>query len=80
MASDLFYLCHGANAKCGNIARVRAKRASIKVYVQRIRGQIGKALLKAGLKMSPESILLSELTDSNSVVYKVKIIVEFRHT
>jgi hypothetical protein len=79
LASDPFYQRHGANAQSCNRPAVRPRRASIKVYIQRIRVQLGKALSEAGLWVRPERILVSEPTDSNVVVYRLKACVEFRH-
>jgi hypothetical protein len=78
-SSDPFYLRHGANVLSSNRRAVRPKRASIKVYIQRIRVQLGKALSEAGLCVRPERILVSETTDSNVVVYWLKASVDFRH-
>lgn len=79
LASDPFYVRHGANALCVDRAGVRPKRASIKVYIQRIRLQLGMALGEAGLNLNPSQILTREATDSNIILYRLKISVEFRH-
>ena len=79
LSSDPFYLRHGANALGASRAAVRPRRASIKVYMRRIRVQLGKALKEVGLDVRPEGILVSETTDSNVVVYGLKTNVEVRH-
>ena len=79
LASDPFYRRLGANAPSGHPAAVRPRRDSIKVYIRRIRVQLGKTLGEAGLNVKPERILVSETTDSNVVVYRLKASVEFRH-
>lgn len=79
LLSDPFYLRHGANALSGNGAAIRPKRASIRVYIQRIRVQLGEALGEAGMNMKPERILASETTDSNVVVYRLNAKVEIVH-
>jgi hypothetical protein len=60
-------------------AAVRPRRSSIKVYIRRIRVQIGKVLQEAGTIVRPEAILVSDTTDSNVVVYRLDASVEFRH-
>lgn len=79
LSSDPFYVYLGANALSDDGAAARPKRASIRVYIRRIRVQFGKALGEAGLNLKPEKILVSETTDSNVVVYRLKASVEFRH-
>lgn len=79
LASDPFYLRHGANALGGSRPVARPKRASIKVYIQRIRLQIGKAIAAAGIDTKAETILTSETTDSNVVVYGLSVSVAVRH-
>jgi hypothetical protein len=79
LSSDLFYLRHGANARGTNRKVCTPRRASIKVYMERIRVQVGKALQTVASNIEPEGILASETTDSNVVVYSMKARVEFRH-
>jgi hypothetical protein len=79
LLSDPFYLHHGANALSSNRTAIRPRRASIKVYIQRIRVQIGRVLSEVGISIRPETILVSETTDSNVMVYRLTSSVEFRH-
>jgi DNA-binding response OmpR family regulator len=79
LSSDPFYLRHGANAIRSERAAVRPRSASIKVYIQRIRVQLGRALREFGLNLKPDTVLISETTDSNMVMYRLKASVEFRH-
>ncbi|HEY5214950.1 MAG TPA: hypothetical protein VIJ38_18215 [Acidobacteriaceae bacterium] len=79
LASDLFYVHNGANAHGGRRKLIHPDRVSIKVHIQRIREQIAKAAVEAGLALDPSRILISEMTDSNTVVYRLKASVEFRH-
>ena len=79
LSSDPFYLRHGANSVNSTKAAVRPRRSSIKVYIRRIRVQIGKVLQEAGTIVRPEAILVSDTTDSNVVVYRLDASVEFRH-
>lgn len=79
LSTDPFYLRHGANTLGGGRAVVRANRASIKVCIQRIRVQLRKTLMDAGLALESSRILISEATDNNIVAYRLGVIPEFRH-
>jgi len=54
-------------------------RVSIKVHIPRIREQMAKTFIEAGLNLNPHKVLISEATDSNVVVYRLKATVEFLH-
>ena len=79
LASDPFYMRHGANANGGRNKLIQPNRVSIKVHIQRIREQMTKAFHETGLALDPRRILISETTDSNIVVYRLRGSVEFRH-
>jgi hypothetical protein len=80
LATDPFYVRLGANAASAQRPTIRLTHRSIKVYVQRLRQQIGKALKEAGLAMRPEEILVSEDTDLlNVAAYRLTISCEFVH-
>ncbi len=79
LASDSFYVRHGANADGVSRKLVQPSRASIKVHIQRIREQMTKAFSETGLTLDPHRILISETTDSNIIVYRLKASMEFRH-
>ena len=80
LASDAFCVRLGANASPAPRLAVRLTRRSIKVYIQRLRRQLGTALEAAGFAMLPEEILVSERTDlSNVVTYRLAIPCEFIH-
>lgn len=79
LALDPFYRRLGANAPWAQPTTIRPRRDSIRVYIQRIRVQIGKALREAGVNVTPGKVLVSETTDSNVVVYQLKVGVEIRH-
>lgn len=80
LASDPFYMRLGANAASASRLAVRPARKSIKVYIQRLRVQLGKALKEARLAMLPEEVLVSESTDLlNVVAYRIIIPCEFIH-
>lgn len=79
LKADPFYRHLGANA----FARVEEApmftRAALRVYVARLREQIGKALRKGGSMLSPSEALVSESTDSNVVVHRITLPVEIIH-
>ncbi len=80
LASDPFCVRLGANASRAPRPAVRLARKSIKVYIQRLRWQLGKALKSAGLAMLPEDLLVSESTElSNVTTYRFAIPCEFVH-
>jgi len=79
LATDPFYLRLGTNASSARPA-TRLTRKTIKVYIQRLRLQIGKALKKAGLSIPPENILVSDSTDLfNVTAYRLAIPCDFVH-
>jgi hypothetical protein len=80
IASDPFYVRLGTNAASSPRPTIRLTRKTIKMYIRRIRLQIGKALKKAGLGILPENILVSECTDLlNLKAYRLAIPCEFVH-
>ena len=79
MLSDPFYTRHGANRHGGYVNAALPNRSSIKVHIQRIREQMAKTFIEAGLNLDPGKVLIAETTDSNIVVYRLKASVEFIH-
>lgn len=78
--SDPFCMRLGANATSVPRPMLRLTRKTIKMYIRRLRQQIGKALKEAGLAMRPEEILVSEGTDLlNVTAYRLAIPCEFVH-
>ena len=80
LAADAFYLHLGANGLSVEKQKIRLTRRTIKIYIQRLRKQIGKALNKVGLSMRPEDVLVSEETELlNVTAYRLAISCEFVH-
>lgn len=52
---------------------------ALRVYVTRLREQIGKALRKGGSMLSPDEALVSESTDSNIVLHSIALPVKVVH-
>lgn len=79
ISTDAFYTNHGANAKSGKKQTRRFSHVSIKEYVKRLRRVFAVAFLEAGLKLNPNSVLTSEQTEGNSVLYRLRATVEWIH-
>jgi len=54
-------------------------RASLRVYIARLREQIAKALRKGGSMLPPEEALVSEPTDSNQILHRIALPVAVVH-
>ena len=79
MNVDPFCRQHGWNAvRSGELTR-KMSRAAIKVSVMRIRDGLAQALHQAGLAVSPGSILVSESTATNQVLYRLKAAFQWIH-
>lgn len=72
---DEFYAKDGACTQ-----RTRQKhilpRRMVKVYVQRARQALGRAFREAGLKADPYRVLVSELSETNHTLYRLKCMCE----
>jgi hypothetical protein len=80
LAADPFYMHLGANGVSAEKQKIRLTRKTIKIYIQRLRKQIGKVLKKAGLTMQPEEVIVSEETELlNVTAYRLAIPCEFVH-
>jgi hypothetical protein len=79
MLTEPFYTHHGANRHQGYRSVALPNRTSIKVHIQRIREQMAKTFIEAGLNLGPGKVLIAETTDSNIVVYRLKASVEVMH-
>jgi hypothetical protein len=79
MSTDPFYTNYAANRLGHNEAIARPDRNTIRVYIWRIRRQLDKVFQQLGLSLDPETILISEVTDTNVFVYRLKATVEFLH-
>ena len=80
LAADAFYLHLGANGLSVEKQKIRLTRRTIRIYIERLRKQIGKALKSAGLSMRPDDVLVSEETELlNVTAYRLAISCEFVH-
>jgi hypothetical protein len=79
MNTDPFYVHYAAN-RIGhqqNIARPNSR--TVRGYVSRIWKQMHKVFQEVGLKLDPRQILVSEPTDSNVILYRLKATIEIVH-
>lgn len=72
LTSDAFYRRLGANPP-------RFTRASLKIYIARLRMQLDKAMKESGSLLSGKDALVSESTDSNVLVHRLTLPVEIVH-
>lgn len=80
LASDPFCIRLGSSSRSAPRRVVRLTRRSVKVYIQRLRTQLGKALEAAGFAMRAEEVLVSETTElSNVRTYRFAIPCQFIH-
>jgi hypothetical protein len=77
--ADLFYIRHGCNAMPDGGRTRRICRSAIRVYVERFRGALGAASVEVGQTLDPKSVLASEGTDGNEVLYRLKASVQWYH-
>jgi hypothetical protein len=77
--ADLFYNRHADNAGTNSGQMRRICRSAVRVYVERFRGALGAASVEAGRTLDPDSVLVSEATDSNEVLYRIKASVQWYH-
>lgn len=77
--ADAFCLRHGANAKTTRRLTRRFSRSAVKGYVNRIRHAFMVAFLDAGLNLNPLDVLVSEHTEGNEVMYRLRASFEWIH-
>lgn len=77
--SDPFYVGHGKSVHTSSRRTRRICRSVVRVYVQRFRSTLKIASLNTGLVLDPNSVLTSEATEGNEVLYRLKARVDWRH-
>jgi hypothetical protein len=75
--ASLFYRRHGSNS--GVLTMRRISRSSVKEYVKRLRRALAAAFERAGLAIDPMTVLASEKTEGNEVLYRLRAHVEWVH-
>jgi len=71
MRADPFYQKHASAAPCVRQS-LKISRSSIKVYIDRLRKALGQAFRDARIPLDPRAVLVSEVTASNQVAYRLK--------
>ena len=79
MNTDPFYVRYAANWIGIGQCIARPDRRSVRTYIRKIWKQMEGPFQAAGLSIDPRQILLSEMTESNIVVYRLKATVEVVH-
>ena len=79
MISDPFYVSYAANRMGDDQVFAKPDSRTVRVCVSRIRKQMEMIFQQLGLTLDPRQILISEATDSNVTVYRLKATVEFMH-
>lgn len=77
--SDPFYTKHGSTVRASTRQTRMICRSLLKVYVPRFRNALENASIDAGLVLDPDLVLISEPTDGNEVLYRLKARVDWHH-
>lgn len=78
--ANSFYQRHGSNAFSRTQIATKVSLSEVRVYIERIRSALARALLEAGTSIDPRTILFSERTaDSNRLAYRLKGSFEWLH-
>lgn len=77
--ADPFYQKHGQNGNTRKRQTRKICRSMVRVYVERFRKALQTAFADAGRTLDPRSVLISEPTDGNEVLYHLKASIRWRH-
>ena len=77
--SDPFYTKHGSNVRASTRQMSNICRSLLKVYVPRFHDALENASVDAGLMLDLDLVLISEPTDGNELLYRLKARVDWRH-
>jgi hypothetical protein len=77
MRASSFYRNHAMNS--GELSRRKISRPAIKEYVLRIRRALDTVLKQASIPLDTSCILVSEQTEGNEVLYRLRAIFQCRH-
>lgn len=79
MQRSTFYTKHGANARVAVQRSGRLTFRTVKVYIQRLRDAFQIVFGEANLNIDPFLVLVSEATDTNCTLYRLKATAEWVH-
>ena len=77
MRASSFYRNHAINS--GEISRRKISRSAVKEYVLRVRRALDTSFKQASLPLDPGLILVSEQTEGNEVLYRLRATVQWQH-
>jgi len=77
--TDPFYVHYAANTIKGNRCIARPDRRSVRSHLSKIRNRMAVLFAEVGLDVDPCTVLASHTTDSNIMVYRLKVTVSFMH-
>jgi hypothetical protein len=78
MRASSFYRNHAKNS--GQMSLRKISRSAIKEYVLRTRRAIEAAIGQTSISLAPSKILVSERTDGNEVLYRLRATIQYRHS
>jgi hypothetical protein len=79
LSVDPFCQEHGAYANAQETLSKDVSRTALKQQIMRLRAALRSAFRQAGLGIDPDRVLISEATEGNEVLYRLKIAVEWLH-
>ena len=79
MNTGPFYVHYAANKIRRHQVIARPDRNTVRVYIGRIRKQMENVFREVGLNLDLRQVLVSEMTDSNVPIYKLKVTAEIAH-
>jgi hypothetical protein len=77
--ADRFYAEHAANVH-GSAKQIRSiPRSYVRVYMDRLRSALQRALQEASLELCVDRVLISQATVMNEATYRIKACIEWVH-
>jgi hypothetical protein len=80
LSTDPFTRQHGAYARATSSLAKRTSRTAVKQQIMRLRAGLRQAFRKAGLSLDPSRVLVSEVTLTNEVRYRLRASVNWQHS
>jgi hypothetical protein len=77
MRASAFYRNHGINS--GEVSRRKFSRSAVKEYVLRIRRALETLFVQVSVPLDPSNIVVSEQTEGNEVLYRLRAMVRYLH-
>lgn len=77
MRASSFYRNHAMNS--GELSRRKISRSAVKEYVLRVRRALETVLKQASIPLDSSQVLVSEQTEGNEVLYRLRATVQCQH-